>query len=311
MPTLSFILHGKHRSNTKLVDEARRIFGDTHTVAFYYTEHAGHAINLAKQAALQGSYVIAAGGDGTMNEVINGIMLSNNEQVICGLLPCGTGNDFAKTIGVKNNLAELKQLINNNQVTAIDVGHIKLKDGTGADVARYFINIADVGLGGIIAQKLAGYNKWMGAFITFQRAIISGFLSFKHQPVQAKADTFLYNGKILSYIIANGKYFGAGLGIAPHANPTDGQFAIVLGAEISLWDYLLNLGKVRQCKPIVHPQMSYHSAATVQIDSAQKLPIDMDGEFAGYTPMQVTMLPGAIRLLCNNPAPNNIKDKVY
>lgn len=311
MPTISFILHGKHRSNTKLVEDARHLFAKEYTLAFYYTEYNGHAIELALQAALKGEYVIAAGGDGTMNEVINGVMQADNKQVITGLLPCGTGNDFAKTIGVKNSLDELKQLIKNGHLKKIDVGHIKFKDTTGADANRYFINIADVGIGGHIAQRLSSYSKWMGAFLTFQRAIVSGFLSYKHQWVQARADTFTYNGKILSYIIANGKYFGAGLGIAPDAQPDDGKFAIVLGAEISLWDYLLNLGKVRQCKKIDHPQMTYHSGSEIFIESTEKLPIDMDGEFAGYTPMHVTMLPGAIRLLCNKPAPNNIKDKVY
>lgn len=302
MPTISFVLHGKHRKNTRLVEDARHLFANEYTLAFYFTEYKGHAIELAMQAAQQGGYVIAAGGDGTMNEVVNGVMQANNKEVITGLLPCGTGNDFAKTIGVKNSLDELKQLIKKGSVKKIDVGYIKFKDTTGADASRYFINIADVGIGGHIAQRLASYSKWMGAFLTFQRAIVSGFLSYNHQPISARADTFTYKGKILSYIIANGKYFGAGLGIAPDAKPDDGKFAIVLGAEVSLWDYLLNLGKVRQCKKIDHPQMNYHSGCEIFIDSIEKLPIDMDGEFAGYTPMQVTMLPAAIHLLCIMPA---------
>jgi len=299
MSKISFILHGKHRGNTKLLSDIREAFNSSYEVVFYYTEFSGHAIGLARQAALLNSaYVISAGGDGTMNEVANGIMLSGNKDVKVGLLPNGTGNDFAKTIGVSNNIAELKMLIESDSVKEIDLGLANFKNLEGKDESRYFINITDVGLGGFIAQKLACSSKLLGAFLTFQKAIVTTFLSYKHKQAKTKADDFSYEGKILSYIIANGKYFGAGLGIAPDAKPDDGQFEIVLGAEISLWDYLMNLGKVRKCLKIDHPQMSYHTAKEILIETDEPLPIDMDGEFIGYSPMKVTVVPKALKFLC-------------
>ena len=299
MSKISFILHGKFQNNNKLISGIRNAFDSSYETVFYFTEFSGHAIELARQAALLNStYIIATGGDGTMNEVANGVMLSENKNVKVGLLPMGTGNDFAKTIGVSNNIAELKKLIETNSIKEIDLGLVQFKNKIFKDESRYFINITDVGLGGFIAQKLSTSNNWMGAFLTFQKAIVTTFLTYEHRWLKSEADNFNYEGKTLSYIIANGKYFGAGLGIAPDAKPDDGMFEIVLGAEISLWDYLLNLGKVRKCLKVDHPQMSYHKAKEISIESTEALPIDMDGEFIGYTPMQVSVVAKALKFLC-------------
>lgn len=297
MAIVSFVLHGKHRGNQQLVKQAQRLFSNTYQLQFNYTEYVGHAIALARTAATTSNYVIAVGGDGTMNEVVNGVLQSGSKTVVTGLLPCGTGNDFARSTGLQNSVTQLYQLIESKSIKRIDAGLLKLIGTDGNPATRYFINIADVGMGGFIAQRLSGYSRWMGAFLTFQRAIIAGFLSYKHQPIKAVADTFTYEGNILSYIIANGKFFGAGLGVAPDAELSDGKFHITLGANISLWDYLLNMGNVRRCQKVNHPQMSYHIASEITITSPQPLPIDTDGEFAGYTPLQVSVVPGALLML--------------
>jgi diacylglycerol kinase family enzyme len=134
MSKISFILHGKHRNNATLVTGIRKAFGNTYQIVFFYTEYSGHAIELAKQAALQDSdYIISTGGDGTLNEVANGIMLSGNKEVKVGLLPYGTGNDFAKTIGVSNKTEELKQLIVSGSIKEIDLGLVQFKNKEGKE----------------------------------------------------------------------------------------------------------------------------------------------------------------------------------
>lgn len=298
MKTISFVLHGKLRQHHHLIAQINNTFQEEYQVVFYFTQHQGHAITLARQAAAsQSEYVIATGGDGTLNEVVNGVLLSENKSVITGLLPCGTGNDFAKTIQVSNRLNDLKKLITNQQVLEADAGFIQYQNENNETQSRYFINICDVGIGGSIAKKLAGSNRWLGAFLTFQKAIISTFLTYKHSVVKSKADDFIYEGKILSYIIANGKYFGGGMGIAPDALPDNGEFEIVLGADISLTDYLKNFFTIRQCQKVIHPQMKYFQAKNIAIESATPLPIDMDGEFIGYTPLTAKIAPKALRLL--------------
>lgn len=139
----------------------------------------------------------------------------------------------------------------------------------------------------------------MGATLTYQRAILTTLLTYKNQPVRAKADGFTYEGSIMNFIVANGKYFGSGLGIAPDAVADDGEFSVVILGEISLTDYIKNLGSVQKCRKISHPGLHYKSAKEVFIDSpAGPLAIDMDGEFIGYSPMKVSITPAAVRFLC-------------
>lgn len=298
MKTISFILHGNLRTQQQLTAQIQETFQSELRVIFYYTEFTGHAIELAKQAALANSaYIIATGGDGTLNEVVNGVLLSGNKAVIVGLLPCGTGNDFARTIQATNQVADLKHLISSNSVQPIDAGHLRFQNEKNETQSRYFINISDVGIGGSIAQKLSHSTRWCGAFLTFQKAIVSTFFTYKHQMVKTRADDFFYDGPILSYIVANGKYFGGGMGIAPDAKPNDGLFNIVLGAEISLWDYLKNFFTIRSCKKVNHPQMKYLQAKKISIESETPLPIDMDGEFVGYSPLEVSIMPNELRFL--------------
>lgn len=300
MKKISFILHGKHRDSSDIISGIREVFTSPgYETIFSFTERTLHAIQLAKDAAGSGShYVVGVCGDGTFNEIINGVMLSGNKEVIVGLLPHGTGNDFAKTVNVNNRPASLKQLIETAGIRQLDLGLVNYKTAEGKDAQRYFDNITDIGIGGFTALKMTGISKRWGAFLTFQYAIVSTFLSYKHQQVKIKADGFSYEGKILSCIMANGKYFGAGLGVAPAAKPDDGLFEIVLASEISLWDYIKNLGTVRKCIKVNHPHMNYYAAREITIDTPERnLPIDMDGEFIGYSPMKALVVPQALKFL--------------
>ncbi|MES2621465.1 MAG: YegS/Rv2252/BmrU family lipid kinase [Bacteroidota bacterium] len=300
MKKISFIIHGKHRHSSAIISGIRQAFtAPDYEIILSFTERTLHAVELAKEAANSGSgYIVGVCGDGTFNEIVNGVMQSANKETIVGLLPHGTGNDFAKTVNVNHQTALLKQLIETASIRSIDLGLVHYKIADGKEAQRYFDNITDIGIGGFTALKMTGISKRWGAFLTFQYAIVSTFLSYKHQQVKIKADDFSYEGKILSCIMANGKYFGAGLGVAPGAKPDDGLFEIVLASEISLWDYVKNLGNIRKCIKVNHPHMNYFSAKEVTIETPERnLPIDMDGEFIGYSPMKATIVPLALKFL--------------
>lgn len=299
MSHIAFILHGKLRTNNNLVSKIRSAFSTEFDLSFSYTEYSGQGIELAKNiAASNADYIIAVTGDGTFNEVINGVLLSQNKKVKLGLLPHGTGNDFARMLGLSDDISELRKLIENDSLKNVDVGLASFKNLEGRNASRYFINISDVGLGGFIAKKLSGSSKWLGATLTFQWSIVSTFLTYKHQLMKIRTDDSLYEGKILSYIIANGKYFGGGLGIAPDAKPDDGLLEIVLATEISLWDYLKNLNKIRASQKVDHPKMNYLRAKEIFVETENQ-PIDMDGEFIGYSPLKISIVPNAIQMLCS------------
>lgn len=305
MKKIAFIAHTKVRQLNKLFGELQQTFSGSYQLHFYETQYAGHAVTLACEAVLSGAtYIICIGGDGSMNEVANGVMkaMGNGtprQPVFVGLLPNGTGNDFAKTVCVTKSAIALKQYIDAGQYKPVDLGKVSFVNPKGEAANRYFINITDIGMGGVAAERISGYSKFGGATFTFQRAIISTLLTYKRQVIEAVTDTFSYKGEVLNFIIANGKYFGSGLGIAPTANAGDGLFSVVVIGKVSLLDYLMNLGTVRKCRPLSHPQVQYHTATTIAVNGTTvPQAIDMDGEFIGYSPMQVSMAAGALNFLC-------------
>ncbi len=305
MKQIAFILHGKIKKRDKCIAAIRSVFGNGYQLTFNVTQHADHAAGLAKDAVLNGAtYIICMGGDGSLNEVINGIGLAwpqpawGTDNVKVGLLPHGTGNDFARTMGVANNIAQLKKWIDEDSGRFIDLGYTEYKDGKGKTMSRYFVNITDVGIGGTIARRLSTSSKVMGPAITYQKAILTTLLTYKNNPVTAHADTFDCNEKMMSLIVANGKYFGGGMGIAPHASPFDKLFSIVVIGEVSMFEYLMNLGNIKKLKKIDHPRVKYLTASEILISSPDgPLPIDMDGEFIGYTPVKMKVVPAAIKFI--------------
>ncbi len=306
MANIAFIFHGRIKNRDRMFTELQRTFGEAHQLRSYVTESAGDSVKLAERAVKEGNtHIICVGGDGSLNEVANGLMQAKATtasdlwaNVRMGVLPMGTGNDFAKTVNAPKDAEGLKQVIEADSYKTIDLGLVEYHNRTGEKQSRYFINITDVGMGGVVAENLSSYSKWMGATLTYQRAILTTLLTYKNQPVRAKADGFTYEGNIMNFIVANGRYFGSGLGIAPDAVADDGEFSVVILGEISLKDYIRNLGSVQKCRKISHPDLHYKIAKEVVIDSpAGPLAIDMDGEFIGYSPMKVTVVPASVKFL--------------
>lgn len=270
------------------------------------TSHSGHATQLAREALLNGNTIIAcAGGDGSLNEVVNGMMQAFQqgpsilkEQARLLIIPRGTGNDFVKTIKSPFDVSDLLTLLRKDSYSLTDLGLARYTDTAGKEIERYFLNITDVGMGGEVAEKLSGYSKWMGSFLTYQRAILTTLITYRHRSVQAKIDGKSFSGTVMNFIVANGKYFGSGMGIAPDANPCDGLLDIVILGKISLLDYIRNLKAVQTCSRIVHPELTYTRASEIEIHSAEgPMAIDMDGELAGYSPLHIRLVPAALRLI--------------
>ena len=238
MSDIAVIINKKHENhaNAAVWLPFKRTFPEA---SFFFTEYSGHATELAKMAALQGNNIIVAvGGDGTVNEVVNGMMMVSQEvrlTLSLAILPVGTGNDFVKSTGLNHSMQSLIQAIQQNKSTLIDIGSVtSLKNGK--DEIRYFANIADAGIGGLVAQKFLGLVRLLPAYLAYQISILRAFLSFKHALVAIKGDNFEYKGKLLSLCAANGQWFGGGLGIAPHADIQDGNLAFVILGDVTLFD---------------------------------------------------------------------------
>lgn len=304
MKHIAFIIHGKIRSKQKVIQQIESVFQGNYKLSFLISEFKGHAIELACKAAEEGSsYIICLGGDGTINEVVNGIMqakeCNKTLTVKVGVLPFGTGNDFVKTIKTPHTIQGLKKLVDENTSKEIDLGLVQFKNKTGTDSSRYFINITDIGLGGVVVQRIGKYSKFLTPGLAYLVVTIRTLLSYRNQPIKAIADDFTFEGKVKNLVVANGKYFGSGIGIAPDAELDNGKFSVVMLADVTLFHFLRFSGTLKKCKKVTHPQIMYKTAEEITIQSAaEPQPIDMDGEFIGYTPMNVKIQPQAISFLC-------------
>jgi len=302
---IAFLINSKIRKLNAVKNEIQAAFRH-HEIAFFESQYGGHFFELPKLAIENGiETIIAIGGDGTLNEVVNGVINhfkisetgSPNDydwnkisRIKIGVYPAGSGNDFVKTVYKNTQLYTLKTLIESNNSQLIDVGFVTFMDKEAKKSSRFFMNITDVGMGGetvVIKEKVP---KWMGADFSYFYAITKTIATYKNCNVKCWNNDFSWQGKVINMVVANGKYFGNGLGIAPDALVTDGKFSFVIIGDINLLDYFKHLGTVKKCIKVEHPQVHYHQFEEINIDScdATKISIDMDGEFIGYAPMKLT-----------------------
>lgn len=267
-------------------------------VQFLTTLRKKHAIELAKQATENGcDYLVAVGGDGTLHEVINGMLQANIpaiEYPAIGLLPHGSANDFARTAGISKSIEKLFALIKSNTTQKIDIGKIIVKQ---TQETRYFMNIAGVGLGAEVAKNLERSSSMLGPGFNYFKHIIKGFLGYVKKEVSCTSSTWQWKGKLLQMAVANGRYFGDGICIAPDARLTDGQFQVAIFGDLSIWDYLKNFVNLKKGVKINHPQVSYNDANEVLLKSSATCGIEADGEYVGLAPATINVLPKAICFL--------------
>jgi beta-lactamase class A len=298
--TISVIVNRKHEKYAETADW--KLFKKTFPQAvFHFTDYAGHAILLAEKAAIQGhSILLAVGGDGTINEVVNGMMRVPDDvrkTLSLAIFPIGTGNDFVKSTGLIHSMENLIQAILLRKSTPIDLGSVSSQQNGKLQI-RYFINIADAGIGGLVAKKFFGLVRWLPAHLAYHVSILRAFLGFKHAIVHIKGDHFEYSGKLLSLCAANGQWFGSGLGIAPHADIKDGNLAFVILGDVSLFDYLKYLPKVKKKEFITHRSLFYYKGKYCDIDvlKGENL-MELDGEYLGPSPAKLKIHPKAISLI--------------
>ncbi|MCZ2101265.1 MAG: diacylglycerol kinase family lipid kinase [Chitinophagales bacterium] len=302
MNDLFFIINGRSEKHKAIILKIEEVFKDiSHKIVV--TEYIGHAIAIAELAVKEGyEKIICSGGDGTLNETLNGILKAAqhlgkypNTNIRLGIIPAGTGNDFIKTMDSPVHLSDLKTSVQQDLTQKIDVGLLEYQAVNGEKAQRWFINVVDVGLGGEVAAQLSRSSRRLGPFLTYQKAIISTLLSYRKLPVMVQGSTVNYKGNTMLCVIANAKYFGSGIGIAPDADPTNAQFSIVIAGDLSMLKYLRNIGKARKCEHLKMPEISYHESASITVTELdKKLPVDMDGEFIGYSPVKAEVIPQAI-----------------
>lgn len=308
MQKIAFFINPKIRHFKKIEIELQHHFIDF-DYKFFISEYHGHLLSLPQKALSEGfNCMIAVGGDGTLNEIVNGTIKAFAQggsydwekisEIKVGVFPAGSGNDFVRNI-YDSKVETLKKYLKEDQTELIDVGYASFIDENHQPCERFFMNITDVGIGGEVVIRKEKMPYFLSSTFTYVASILYVMATYRKNWVKLKTDSFSYEGKILNFVIANGKYFGNAIGIAPHAEINDGKFGITHIADVSLFDYFLHIGTAKKCKKINHPQVHYSEATEVYIESAdhRKVSVDMDGEFVGYAPIHLTCKAQKIRFL--------------
>ncbi len=297
---LLFIIREPSSTSNIISLRLKGVFGSHHS--YKVSEYPGHSILLAEEAVNDDfQYVIAVGGDGTIHEVVNGLYAGSKKNGVeapaLAILPIGTGNDFARTLRITNSLHALKDRLARGETQLIDLGRCSYVNCTGQIESRCFINVMDVGIGGNIAARVARYRRGFWKYLAYQRALLRELPSYKRIKVNCVVDGNAKEQEILSIVIANGKWFGKGIGISPYSSISDGILNGVTFGRVGIWEYLWYLVSLIRCKPIKHSEVSYQTLREISIDSTQALPIELDGEFLGHTPSTICVITQAIRLV--------------
>lgn len=297
MKNIVFIINGAKKPNKKL-KKILDFFSNSsffHKVDIKTTQYRGHAEKIASQYSLSFDYIIAVGGDGTLNEIINGINL--NANIIVGLLPYGTGNDFARGQKLIFDGQFLFELIKNDCYRSIDIGRIKGLCQK-SDLNRRFVNVADIGLGGYVTHNMMkNKNRFTSGHLKYALAILKGIVQYKKSELVIEGD-YNFRGKVLTLAVCNSPYFGSGLCIAPNANVENRTLQVTRIGDVSLIDYFKNLGKIKKGILIEHPEIHYATIQKIEVrHTAKPSPVEVDGEFIGYTPVDIEVLSDTLKFL--------------
>lgn len=294
-PQIGFIVHGRPsraRRFQKELDKNRDLL-DVMSCEVVFTLPGNTRDTARHMAENRLSHIIAVGGDGTLNEVVNGIMESGNNEVIMGHLSSGTANDWSKTWSHPGDLPSLLRAVQSAAWQWTDTGYIIFQDQR----RKFFLNIADVGIGGEVISKVDRMPKWPGPNLVFFIAILRTFLSFKNIPLTCRTDNWEWEGKAKAAVCANGRYFGSGLAIAPEAVPDDGLLDLVLLGDVSLFDYIRYLPALKKGHKINDDRVIYRKIKRIHLEIPGKTGVEADGELMGTGAVTIGVKPRSLRFL--------------
>lgn len=291
---VTLIIHGHRKFSDNTLETIQLMESEpTLVVKKQLTKGPGDASEIARNASENSDVVVAVGGDGTCNEVVNGLMITPNSEIVFGVIPNGTGNDFVRNFPPFDPYTFVSSIVENS-VQTIDLGKV-----TFEKVSRYFLNVADIGFGARVIetmnrQRLSGIS---GKF-SYNLAIFRTFFTFRKPVIKVHNDDFHFEGKSLMIVFSNGTTFGHGLQIYPEAKLDSGKLGLAVIGKVSLFEYAKNLGNLKEGRKIIHPEVKYHEFQKIRVTSAVKnLVVETDGEIAGRSSITVEVIPKMLQII--------------
>ena len=294
MLKIAFIINSAHKTsslNEEIITACKT--NTAFSVQVKKTQYAKHAFDLAAELTTEKvDCIIAVGGDGTIHEILNGILSQQNHKPKIGILPNGTGNDFMRTREHFQSTQQFIQSLLSHKSETIDIGQITSKTSI-----HYFINIADIGFGGAAIHTLNKQRKLFRGKLAYSLAILKTFFTYKKSYLTITSSNYHKQSNTFMVVFCNGSIFGSGLTIHPKAKVNDGQMHVVVIGNVSLFDYLRYLPKLKKGEFIEHSEVEYLDTNKISVDSKSTQWTEADGEIIGSENIQVELLPHFLQLL--------------
>jgi diacylglycerol kinase (ATP) len=262
------------------------------------TEAPGHAIELAKSAVKKGyKLVVSVGGDGTINEIVNGIWATGDmKDIELGIIGTGTGSDYIRTIGVSKFYQESCHHLMNPLKKSVDLGMVEFI-GDGQSGKRVFANFAGLGFDAEVVKATTKKFKNLGGKPAYLLGLLSTFATYKNRYIHLTMNGQSEDRKVCTIVMSNGKYGGGSMMIAPEADPSDGLFDVLIIGDVSKPDLLWSLPRIYKGTHLTHPKVTLKRTKEITISADKKMAIQADGDLIGEAPARFSVLPSALNIL--------------
>ncbi len=261
----------------------------------------GQAAELAREGIRLGyRTILVVGGDGTVNEVVNGLLpLSEirQDRVLFGAIPAGTGSDFARSLPLPMEPRALAQALRAGQRRPLDIGHVTYQAGEKR-MARFFANVADVGIGAEVVRRAARQPRWLGGTGGFLAAAIGSLLTHDNERIELTIDRGgRIETRVRALVVANARYFGGGMHVAPTADWSDGVLDVVVLGNIGRLEGIVSLPQLYRGTHRRNRKVVFLRGCQITVQAAQPVGVEADGELLGTTPAEFNVWPGALDAL--------------
>jgi diacylglycerol kinase (ATP) len=263
-----------------------------------FSRGAGDIARLAAEVAeAEVELLIVVGGDGTVNETVNGLLGAGRSRLPeLAVITIGTGKDFARSHAIPTRLEDAVSVAVDGRVVSTDVGRVLHRGPDGRERETFFGNVGSAGMSGEVARQADATTKALGGRVSFFVALVRVFARWRNAEMIVDVGSERRSGLMTNVVVANGAYHAGGMWLAPEARTDDGLFDVVLFGDINKADFVRSVLKIYRGTHVSHPKIDVLRSSTVSVESAKPLPLEVDGEQPGTTPARFEIVPGALRV---------------
>jgi YegS/Rv2252/BmrU family lipid kinase len=237
------------------------------------------------------------GGDGTINEIVNGIYAAGGmKDIELGIIGTGTGSDYIRTIGISRHYQESCHHLMNPMKKSVDLGLVEFINN-GQTTKRIFANFAGLGFDAEVVKTTTKKYKNLGGKPAYLMGLLSTFATYNNRNIHITLNGQTEDRKVCTIVMSNGKYGGGSMLIAPEADPSDGLFDVLIIGDVSKLDLLWSLPRIYRGTHLTHPKVTLKRTKEVTISSDTKMSIQADGDLIGEAPARFVVLPSALNIL--------------